>query len=129
MRESIAQAHPVRQEPTTLLDPFPRVFLVEHGHENVLQDVQLGNQVVGLENEAQLLAAQFGELVVVQIAHGLTAYPVLTVGGAIDAAQDVQEGRLPRTRAAHDGPVLARTEAEAQVVEGVHLFGAHGVHA
>ena len=108
---------------TTSVEPGA-VAVVAAEHQRQL-DVLLGgerrDQVVGLEDEADALAAQLGELLVVE----LRQVGVADVHGArrerVESGEAVHQGALARARRPHDRRVLALFEGDGDVVEGDHL--------
>ena len=90
------------------------------GQEDVLLRGEGGQEVEGLEDEAELVAAHGGQLLVVhagQIAAGDEDVPGC---GGVQAGQAVQEGVLARARRAHDGDELAAAHGQAHAVQGGH---------
>ena len=90
------------------------------GQEDVLLRGEGGQEVEGLEDEAELVAAHGGQLLVVhagQIAAGDEDVPGC---GGVQAGQAVQEGGLARARRAHDGDELAAAHGQAHAVQGGH---------
>ena len=98
--------------------------LVGQRELDVLEDRVLLDQVVRLEDEAEVAAADLGELVVVEPGDVAAAQEVLAAGGAVEAAQQVEHGALARARRAHDGDVLAGVEVDRDAPQGVDGHGA-----
>ena len=67
----------------------------------------MGEQVEGLEHEADGPVAQTGERVVVERRRRSSLEEMLAAGGAVEAAEDRQERRLARARGSHDRQLLA----------------------
>ena len=99
--------------------------LVGQRELDVLEDRVLLDQVVRLEDEAEVAAADLGELVVVEPGDVAAAQEVLAAGGAVEAAQQVEHGALARARRAHDGDVLAGIEVDRDAPQGVDGHGGH----
>ena len=98
-----------------------------HGQRHVLNDIQDGDEIVELVNEANFAAAEDGELLV---AAGEDILPLQAHGtrsGAVHPAHEVQEGRFARARAADDGDELTCLDGERDVIEGSHGGGAGAV--
>ncbi len=89
---------------------------VHQGHLHVLQQGQLGQQVVLLEDEAQHLVADGGQLVVVHLAHVPAVQQIGAGGGHVQAADDVHAGGLAGAGLAHDGHELPLLDLEGDVV-------------
>src|SRR5262249_20302914 len=96
-----------------------------HRQLDVLRGGEPGHQVEGLEDEPDQVPAHLGQLGVVETAHLASVEEVRARGRAVEAADDVQQRRLPRTRRPHDGDVLARRDVLAHVGERVHHRLAH----
>src|SRR2546422_902854 len=86
-------------------------------------------QVEGLEDEPDFLVADARQLVVGEVAHFQTVEPVLARGGGVEAADEVHERRLPRSRRAHHGHVLVLADLEAHAAQRAHDLAAHVVVA
>ena len=92
-----------------------------HRQRDVLDRGQRRHEVERLEDEAQAVAPQPGELLFagggdVDVADGDRA-----AGEAIEAGHAVHEGRLAGAGRAHDGGELAGGEVDVDVVEGEDL--------
>ena len=117
----VGDAHLLEQGQGPLAALFPSHAGVEHGQLHVPDDARLGQQVVALEHEADLLIADAGQLTP---AEALDCVPVQGVGarrGQVQAAQDGHKRRLARAGGADQGHELARLDAEvhaAQCVDG-----------
>src|SRR3989442_92683 len=83
----------------------------------------------GLEHEPDLLVADARQLVVGQVAHFQAVEPVLARGGGVEAADEVHERRLPRSRRPHHRHVLVLADLEAHAAQRVHDLAAHVVVA
>ena len=84
-------------------------------HQRQLDIVQAGGpgkQVEGLEHEADLLVADPGQLVVLQLGDPVAVEPVLPGRGAVQAADQVHQGGLARARGPHDGHELVLPDGE-----------------
>ena len=85
-----------------------------------------GQQVEGLEDKADLLVADAGQLIVVQFADQLAVEPVAAFGGRIQAANQIHQRGLAGAGGAHDGDILVLADAQIDAAERLHLlFGAH----
>ena len=113
------QPHPL-QGPDRPLPPLAGGHPgVQQGQLHVLQHVELGNQVVLLEDEAQHLVADLRLLVVVHGGHVHAPQPVGAGGGYVQTADDVHGGGLARPGGAHDGHELPLVDGEVHPVQGV----------
>ena len=86
--------------------------------EDVLLGAQGGQQVEGLEDEAEAVAAHGGELLVLHAGQVLTSDEHAAGGGGVQARQAVQESGLARAGGAHDGHELAASHHQARRVQG-----------
>src|SRR5918996_796817 len=116
-------------------EPVPESDRVDHGVEpgpvhvpasdvegkgDVLGGRERGNEVVGLEDEADSIPPQQGEPFVVERGEVDLADEDRARGGPVEAGQAVQEGGLPRPGRAHDRGEPARLEVEGDAAEGLH---------
>ena len=119
--EALAEAHPREQLPRASLEvggrgtPSPRGD--QRRHEDVLQHRALRQQVVLLEDEADLAVAKGGEVGLGQREGVAPEERDLTRGGRLERAQDVEERALPAPRGPHDAERLAGSEAEVHALE------------
>ena len=68
--------------------------VVDEGQLDVVQSGGAGQQVEGLEDEADFLVADTGQFIVVEGAHQLVVEPIVAFGGRIEATDQVHEGRF-----------------------------------
>jgi len=88
--------------------------------QHVLLDGERGQQVEGLEDEAEAAAAQFGELVLAEACDLGAAEPDGAGGGAVESGGALQEGRLAGAGRSHHGGEAAVREAQVDAAQGVH---------
>jgi len=84
-----------------------------------------GEQVEGLEDEADLLVADAGELVIVERGDVVAVEPVAAAGGRVEASDEVHQGGFAGAGGAHDGDVLVVADAQVDAAERVDLLVAH----
>ena len=84
--------------------------LVEQRHLDVLDDRVLRQQVVRLKDEAEVGAADLGELVVVHPGDVDVAQEVVAAGRPVEAAEDVEERGLAGAGRPHEGDEVALVE-------------------
>ena len=99
--------------------------VVDEGQLDVVQRGGAGEQVEGLEDEADFLVADAGELVVVERGDVVAVEPVVALGGRVEAADEVHQRGFAGAGGAHDGDVLVVADAEVDAAEGVDLLVAH----
>jgi hypothetical protein len=100
---------------------------IEHGQLHVAQRRGALEQHVLLEDKADLLVADVGELVVVEVGHAHAVQQILAAGGLVEAADDVHQRGLAAARGPHDRHHLALADGERDAAEGMDLHVAHGV--
>ena len=113
--------------------PFPpRHAPVAEGQRDVLDEREAREEVEALEDEADLLTAQAGEVVRTR-ARGVATVQAVAPGGRLrEAAEHLEERRLPAAGGAHDDHHLAAFDpqvdaaqrvdgAAAEVVDLLHL--------
>src|SRR5437867_889605 len=97
-------------------------LLAAHAHEqqrqlDVLERGQHRDQVVELEDEADVARAPHRELAPVQLVDRGVPHPHLARGRTVDAADQVEERRLAAPRGAHERDEIARGHVQRQAVE------------
>ena len=113
---TVAQAQAPEQFAGALVARAPLAG-VDRRHFHVARRAQVRQQVVALEDEAEVLAAQFGQLVGVEFAGAAPAHAVVAAGGAVQAAQDIHQRGLARAGRANDGHHLAGLDGQVDVLE------------
>jgi len=88
-----------------------------HRERDVLDRVERRHEVVGLEDEAHVVAAQLGEVAIVQTAQVGVAHEHLAAGDAVQPGHAVHERGLARARGAHDRAELRARERNGDAVE------------
>src|SRR5262249_61572244 len=78
-----------------------RYARVEQGQLDVLERGNPRQQVERLEDEADLAAADAGESVAVEPGHVLAVDQIAALGGRVEAAEEIHERGLSRSRRAH----------------------------
>src|SRR5690606_18546322 len=87
---------------------------------DILEGRQRREEIVGLENEADVTAPQIGELLGRQPVDGLVLDTYRTRGRRQDAAEDRQQGRLAAAGRAHQQRQLAGPQGQADALERPH---------
>ena len=88
---------------------------------DVLERGERGDEVVGLEDEADLVAAQIVSCLSLKVARSSVADEDLAGGERVEPGEAVHERRLARAGRAHDGREPAVLEVDGDAVEGAHL--------
>ena len=94
----------------------------------VLDCVEHGDQVVELEDETDLPAAQLGECVIFELAERLAVNEYIPLGWSVQAAQQIQQCGFSAAAGAHNRQELARFHAQRDVIERGHGGLAFAVH-
>ncbi len=99
--------------------------VVDEGQLDVVERGGAGEEVEGLEDEADLLVADAGEFVVVELGDVVAVEPVAALRGGVEAADEVHQRGFAGAGGAHDGDVLVVADAEVDAAESVDLLVAH----
>ena len=94
---------------------------------DVLQRGERRDQVEGLEDEADLVAPELGQLLVVSVGEVGAADVHLAGGERVEAGHAVHQRGLARARRAHDRGEPPAVEVDGDAVEGAHLGVARAV--
>jgi hypothetical protein len=94
---------------------------VAQRHVHVVEQVQVGDQVEALEDEAELFVAQLAARVVVQALDVHAVEHVLAAAESLQQAGDVEEGGLARARGAGDRDELALLDVDVEATQRVRL--------
>ena len=116
---AVLHAHALERRHRALGAALARRAAVDLGQHHVVEHGAVGQQVEGLEDEPDGLRAQHGALVVVELAHVDAVDEVGARRLAVEAAEDVQQGRLARARHPDDGQRLAVPDGQVDVAQRV----------
>jgi hypothetical protein len=92
-------------------------------NENVFQHGALREQMVRLEDKADLTVARVGDLFLVQLPNILAFKEDLPARGPIQRADDIEQGALAGTGGANDGGGFSRVYFEAYAVKHNDRWG------
>ncbi len=98
---------------------------VDQRQLDIIERRGAGQQVEGLKDEADLLVSDAGELVVVEVGHPMAVEPVLPGGRAVEAADQIHQGGLARSRRPHHRDELVFPNGQIDTAERVHDLTAH----
>jgi hypothetical protein len=125
--EAIAQADEGGQFEAAVVALLEVAALVEEGDLDIFEDAELGDEVIGLKDEPDALAADFRQLIIAHAGDILIPQKVLAGGGAVEATEEIEHGRFAGAGGSHDGHQLAGADLQGDAAQGMHLELAHGV--
>jgi hypothetical protein len=121
---AIAKAHPLEEE----IGPAPPVLAPElKRYLDVLAGRESGDEMEGLEDEADLLRTDPGSLILVQAAEVLPVEDHATASGAVESRQQAEERALPAPGRADDRDEGAGFHVESDIVQDGELAAAREV--
>ena len=94
------------------------------GEEDIFERGEGGDELVGLEDEAEGAAADGGELVFGEVGDGGAVEVDVAGGRGIETGEEAEEGRLAGAGGAHDGEELSGGDGEGDAFEDVEGAGA-----
>ena len=94
---------------------------------HVLQSGEVGNQVIELEHEADIVTAVGGQLPGGIGRDLLVSQKDLSGGEGIHASQNIQQGGLARAAGTHDDTQFSLIDREVGILEGVDIHLPHVV--
>jgi hypothetical protein len=117
-------AHELRRgSPSILTAPADE----EQGQLDVLDGRERRQQVEELKDEADPPPTQASQLGLAQLVDAFAVEVHLSGGGAIEAREQVEQGRLPTAARPHDRDELATLDREVDAAQRQHLRAATGV--
>src|SRR2546422_7861504 len=102
MFDSMAKLHHIQKLPGPVLNLPARPFAKMQGQSDVLQGIQSGQQIEKLKDEADLVAPDAREVVVIELAELLPLDFDFARARAVQATYEVQKGGFPRSRRSDD---------------------------
>ena len=115
------QPHPLQSLHCQVIAVIGVDALIDQGQLHIFQHRQGLNQVVLLENEADLLVADAGKLLVRQFLNVGAVQKVLSPGGDVQAAQHVHHGGLAGTGLSHHSHELSPFNVKGHAVQSADL--------
>ena len=94
-----------------------RPVLEQHDELYVLPGGEHGDEVVSLEDEADVLFAEIDELVVAHGVNIMAADFYVTLIGTVEPADDIQKGCLARAGRADDGGEFSFADLQVYAIE------------
>ena len=117
----VGQAHPLQRLQRQLLPVDGIDAPVDEGQLHILLHGEGLDEVILLEDEADLLVADAGELAVGEVLDVRAVQKVGAPGGDVQAAQDVHEGGLAAAGLAHHGHELPVVDGQRDAVQRADL--------
>ena len=96
------------------------------GRGHVLERGHGGDEMEGLEDDADVPSAEPGETVLVQRGEVVSGHRDLPAGRPLEPADDHEERGLPRTGGPHDAHRLPGREFEVDAAQDLHRAGRAG---
>ena len=119
---AVGQPHPFQclagQQSDILISGVARV---QQRQFDVFKGGGPGQEVEALEHEADLLVADVGQLVAVQVVDMDAVQKIIAAAGIVQAAEDVQHGRFSRSGRAHDRHQFAGIDDQVDAFQGFDL--------
>ncbi len=130
--EALSQLDELEQGAGALVDllAFEPLEVERQGH--IFEAGEARQEIEKLEDEADFVAAEAGEVIVRKCCDRLAVDADLTGGGPVETADEVEEGRFAGAGGADDGDHLAPFDVEIDGIEGhyfafaVEMFGDAG---
>ena len=94
-----------------------------HGEEHVFFGGEGGEEMVGLEDEADFAAAELGHGVFAEVRDVFAIEDDLTGGGRVESGEEAEEGAFAAAGGAHDGGKLAAGNFEVDAFEDFDAVG------
>ncbi len=91
---------------------------------DILLRVEHRHQVVELEHEADMVAAPGRQLAAAEAVDALALDLDLAAGGAVETADEVEQGGLAGTGGTHEGNEVAALDLQVDAVQDLHLLRA-----
>ncbi|KAG1554821.1 hypothetical protein G6F50_012938 [Rhizopus delemar] len=126
---AVTQAQPLQQLLGTRVAHRAGAAGVYRWHFHVAARIQIAQQVVALEDETEMLAAQPRQRIRRHLLGGLAVHPVAALGRPVEAAENVHQRRFSRSRRADDGDELTGIDAQRDVLQHHPLTGGGAIGA
>ena len=117
MAGAVGQAHELQQLLGTRLGLGTRLTADEGGNHDVLDGRKLGQQLVELKHEAQVAVAEVAERPLRQGGSVDAIDTYRTAVGAVEGADDLQQGGLAGTAGANDAHHLAFVDVQVDALQ------------
>ena len=121
MLDAVGKPHPLQRLQRHLPPLLHANALIDQRQLHVFQHVQVLDQVVLLEDEADLLVADAAQLPVAQLPDVHPVQQILAPCGDVQTAQHVHHGRLAGAGLAHHRHELALFNIQRNAVQGPDL--------
>ena len=95
----------------------------KEGQLDVLRSRHSGNEVEGLEHEANRVQTDFGNLLVAHlVVESVASNAHFATRGRVNGAQDIQKGALSGARLPHNDHEFSSIHAQVNAANGGHSF-------
>ena len=100
-----------------------RNVLIRKRQVDVLAYGKVVEQVVALEDDADILLGDFATLLALHVMHGIFAKPILAGPLIVEQSEHVEQRRLPGSGRSHDGDELTFLDVEVDAAQDPGLSG------
>lgn len=100
---------------------------VDHGQLDIFENIEPGQEVEGLKDEADLFVADAGEFIVARLADIHAVEHDGAGADIIETTENLHHGRFSAAGGSDDGDVFARLNVEGDAVERADFLIANGV--
>ncbi len=118
MIQPVAQSQPSQQLDRALAPRMSFHAGIDRRQFDIGASGQTRQQMVALKNKAKVLAAQGGQRIGIEFIGLMSGHPISSRRGPVEAAQNVHQGRFPRSGAAYDGNHFTRFDAQVDISQG-----------
>ncbi len=117
MVEPVGHPQPPQQQrgmgpPTALVDTG-----IDRRDLDIFKGGEGGEQMVALEDEAEVLPAQIGQVVRLQFPGFLAGYPIAAAARPVETADDIHQGRFAGTGRADDGDHFSGGDGQVNILQ------------
>jgi hypothetical protein len=102
---------------------------IDRRHFDIFQRIEIGQQLVALEDETEMLAPELGQLIGLEPRDVASGEPVFAGPAVIEAAEHVHQCRLAGAGLSDDGDHLAGLDVEVDILEHRDALGADRILA
>ena len=107
------------------IPPASGILRIPQGQFYVRKRTLARQQIKALEHKSDFLIANLGQLVIFKVRDALPIQDVLAGGWPVQAADNVHQGRLARSRGSHDRDHFASLNFKREPAQGMYLYISH----